>query len=216
MTITAHIDKAGKYPVAQIPCPNFSSEAVNLSLPRAGVLHTTEGGWDGSMGVFRVHYAPHFIVGVNAHHTAAMRFGVKTPPEPVGDVQIAQLVPIGTIGAACVTHNDHAIVQIEVVGYAREEPWLFEAGTLDALSSLMLVCRDEWGIPLSHPWPDGDYGRAGDNPHRHAGKLGKVAGWYNHGDMPAPDNHWDSGNLQWSKLFAHAASLDKPSPALVS
>ena len=51
----------------------------------------------------------------------------------------------------------------------------------------MVVCEKEWGIPLTHPWADGDYGRAGDNPHRHAGKFGKVAGWFAHGDMPPPE-----------------------------
>ena len=83
-------------------------------------------------------------------------------------------MPVGTIGAAIVTHNNLARVQVEMIGFAMERNWLPDDGTLDALASLMLVCRDLWDIPLSHPWKDGDFGRASDNPHRHSGKLGTV------------------------------------------
>ncbi|MGO9008075.1 MAG: N-acetylmuramoyl-L-alanine amidase [Beijerinckiaceae bacterium] len=185
-----HISQAGPHKVQQIDCPHFSTPA-NLHAPRAGVLHTTEGGFAGSMSVFNRHFAPHFIVGLNAG----------------GKPEIAQLVPVGVIGAALVTHNNKALVQIEMVGFAKETPWLPDAATLDALAALMLVCRSEWGIPLSHPWPDGDYGRAGHNPHRTSGKFGAVAGWFGHADVPDPDTHWDPGNLEWSKIFAHAEAI---------
>jgi hypothetical protein len=98
--------------------------------------------------------------------------------------------------------------RIARLGFSQEKLWLPDAETIDALASLMLVCRDEWGIPLTHPWPDGDFGRAGINPHRSAGKFGKVAGWYGHGDCPSPDTHWDPGALEWSKVFARATALD--------
>lgn len=208
MTIKPWLDKAGAYKIAKIPCPNFASQHVDLLAPRTGVLHTTEGGWESSMSVFRVHYAPHFIVGVNAQHRAAERFGVPHPAQPTSAAQIAQLVPLGVIGAACKAHNDHAVAQIEMVGYAQEKLWLPEAGTLDALASLMLTLRDECGIPLWHPWKDGDFGRASDNPHRHAPFYGRTAGWFGHGDMPSPDSHWDPGALAWSKVFAHAHDLE--------
>jgi hypothetical protein len=71
----------------------------------------------------------------------------------------------------------------------------------------MAVCRVEYGIALTHPWADGDYGLYGNNPHRSAGKWGVVGGWYGHGDVPIPDNHWDPGALQWSKVFARAAAM---------
>lgn len=193
MTITPWITKAGKYPVAHTPCPYFKGEAVRLDVPRAGILHTTEGGWDGSMGVFRRHFAPHFVVGLDSHKKPA----------------IAQLVPVGTIGAAIVTHNNLAVVQIEMVGYAQDKPWLPDAETLDALASLMLTCRDVWGIALAHPWKDGDFGRASDNPHRHSGKLGTFCGWLGHGDCPLPDSHWDPGALKYSMVFARALEIEK-------
>jgi N-acetylmuramoyl-L-alanine amidase len=192
MSIRTHIDKAGRFPVRQIQCPHFSTP-IDLSAPRAGVLHTTEGGWAGSLDVFKIHYAPHFVVGQNAVDNK---------------VEIAQLVAVGTIGAAIVTHNSLAIVQIEMIGYSKEALWLPDDETLDALASLMLVCRDEWDIPLTHPWPDGDFGRAGKNPHRASGKFGKIAGWYGHGDCPSPDTHWDPGALEWTKIFERAKVLD--------
>jgi len=190
--LTTHIDHAGRFPVMQIECPH-ATKKVKLKSPRSGILHTTEGGWSGSMGVFHRHYAPHFILGVDQ--------------EDHNKVHIAQLVPIGYIGSACRDHNDLAIVQIEVIGFSKETAWRPDDSTCEALAELMVVCEREWGIPLTHPWPDGDYGRAGDNPHRHAGKLGHVAGWFAHGDMPPPDEHWDVGNLEWSYIFKLANQI---------
>lgn len=197
MNLRPTIDKAGAFPVVQEPCPFQHGFLTDLSAPPAGICHTTEGGWPGSMAVFKRHWAPHFIVGRNAS----------------GKVGISQLIPVGYGALACEAHNNKARVEIELVGSSKPTPWLPEPDTLDALASLMLVCRDVWDIPLAHPWPDGDFGRAGDNPHRHAGKLGTFAGWLGHGDMPLPDGHWDPGALEWSKVFARALQLTVPSPA---
>jgi hypothetical protein len=101
-----------------------------------------------------------------------------------------------------------ALVQIEFVGFSEETPWLPEPQTLDALCSLMNVCNSEWGIPLSHPWDDSDWGRAGDNAHRHSGKFGRIPGWYGHQDMPPPDQHWDPGCLLWSEVFKRCAEIE--------
>ena len=184
-TIKPWLDVCGKYTVEHVPCPHFS-QPVDLDAPRTGVIHTTEGdSIDGALSVFKQHFAPQFLVGPG---------------------RILQLVQVGTIGAALVTHNDHAIVQIEVVGFSKQTPWIFDDATLDALASLLATCKVEYGIELCHPWPDGDYGLYGDNPHRHAGKWGAVSGWFGHGDVPSPDEHWDPGALEWSKLFAAAAA----------
>jgi N-acetylmuramoyl-L-alanine amidase len=181
--LTPWLTEAGKYPVEHVNCPHFS-QLVELDKPPAGVLHTTEGGsWSGLDSEFEQHFAPHFLVGPH---------------------RIQQLVPIGYIGAALVTHNWLARVQIEVVSNSQETLWIFDDPTLDPLAELMKACFLEYGIPLTHPWPDGDWGRAGDNPHRHSGKFGTVAGWYSHGDCPLPDRHWDCGNLQWSVLLKAA------------
>ena len=99
------------------------------------------------------------------------------------------------------------IVQIEMIGFSKEKPWLPDDETLAALASLMAVCADEYGIPLEHPWPDGDFGKAGKNPHRSSGKYGKVPGWYGHGDCPSPDTHWDPGNLKWTEVLGMAKHM---------
>ncbi len=200
-TVKPYLETVGKFTIEQIPCPHFS-QAVDLTAPRAGVLHTTEGNWTSALGVFKTHFAPHFLLGYD-------------------DVQkrtrIAQLVQVGTIGAALVTHNWLTLVQVEVIGYSKQTPWFFDDDTAEALAALLATCKAEYGIPLSRPWPDGVYGMArADDPHRNGGQFGKIAGWYAHGDAPSPDSHWDVGNLQWSKLFALASAIphasDAPTP----
>jgi hypothetical protein len=202
------IDRAGAFPVKSIPCPNLGRKVDRDRAP-TGVLHTTEGGWKSSLDIFKDRFAPHFMLGMN---------------EQDEEVQIAQLVPVGIMGASTRGHNDQVLVQIEMVSFSRETPWLPDQRTLDALCSLMNVCWDRWRIPLTHPWIDGDYGRYGINPHRTAGKFGIIAGWYGHGDMPTPDVHWDPGNLRWSRVFQHAHELTAgkevaahkpPSPSLL-
>src|SRR5271169_4686487 len=141
------LERAGRFEVEHIGgIPHFN-QPVDLDAPRTGVLHTTEGGWPGSMAVFKQHFAPHFMVGMDISQKR---------------VRIAQLVQVGTIGAALVTHNDHAIVQVEMIGFSKETPWTPDDETLKALAALMAVCKVEYGIPLVHPWADGDFGRAGD------------------------------------------------------
>jgi hypothetical protein len=96
-------------------------------------------------------------------------------------------------------------VQIEMIGFSKDKPWLPDDETVMALTSLMAVCAREYRIPLTHPWPDGDFGKAGDNPHRSSGKYGIVPGWYGHGDCPSPDTHWDPGDLEWSVILGKAS-----------
>ncbi len=166
--------------------------AVDFDAPRTGILHTTEGGWAGSLGVFKRHFAPHFMLGFDAD---------------TNKVRIAQLVQVGTIGAALKGHNNKAIVQIEMIGFSKEEPWLPDDETVEALASLMATCASEYGIPLEHAWQDGDFGKAGANPHRSSGNYGSVPGWYGHGDCPSPDTHWDPGNLKWSVILDLAKQM---------
>ncbi len=188
MTILPWLAKAGRFDVEPIGgIPHFNQAVEVDHFPPTGVLHTTEGGWDGALGVFKQHYAPHFLVGAE---------------------RIAQLVQVGTIGAALVTHNWIPIVQVEVVGFSKQAMWQFDDATLEAVAALMAACKAEYGIPLTRPWVDGVYGMArADDPHRNGGEFGKIAGWYGHGDVPAPDSHWDPGALRWGDLFRAAAAL---------
>ncbi len=184
------LKKAGPYDVEWIRCPQYAGPTL-LSLPRTGVLHTTEGGFDGSLAVFKRHYAPHFLISNSI---------------------IAQLTEIGLAGESLVTHNNMAIVQIEMVGFSKETPWFPDDETAKRVAAVMATCQALFALPLSHPWADGDYGRAGPNPHRTSGKWGAVAGWFAHGDVPSPDNHWDPGCLSWSRLFALAATFEPARP----
>ena len=199
MSVKPWLERAGQFSIEHIGgIPHFN-QAADLGAPRAGVLHTTEGEWDGSLAVFKQHYAPHFLLGMD-----------KTQ----GKVRIAQLVQVGTIGAALVTHNWLALIQVEMIGYSKETLWRPDDGTAEAVAALMAVCKAEYGIPLTRPWADGVYGMARANdPHRAEGKFGRVAGWYGHGDAPSPDSHWDPGALEWSHLFELAGAIPEASAA---
>ena len=186
------LDQAGKFLIAHIGGISHFNDGVHLDAPRTGVLHTTEGGWAGSLAIFKQHFAPHFMLGFDAD---------------AQKVRIAQLVQVGTIGAALVTHNNQVIVQIEMVGFSKKAPWLPDDETTAALASLMAACSIEYGTPLNHPWADGDFGKAGNNSHRSSGKFGKIPRWYGHGDCPSPDTHWDPGNLEWSVILDMAKQM---------
>ena len=203
MPIIPWLTRAGPFDVEHAGgIPHFN-QAVTLGAPRAGVLHTTEGATiEGAMGVFRHHYAPHFVVGRDAS----------------GKVRILQLVQIGTIGAALETHNWLALAQVELVGFSRDKAWFPDEESAAALAALMAQCAADYQIPLSHPWPDDDWGRAGPNPHRASQKFGRVAGWFGHQDVESPDVHWDPGCFQWSRIFDLARKVeveahDPPPPA---
>ena len=154
----------------------------------------TEGEWDGSLSVFKQHYAPHFLLGVDRSQ---------------GRVRIAQLVQVGTIGAALVTHNWLAIVQVEMIGYSKETLWRPDDETAEAIAALMAVCKSEYGIPLAHPWPDGDFGRAGMQPTPERREVWRrsrlVRAW---AIRSSPDTHWDPGRARVrGHLFALASTM---------
>lgn len=180
----------GKFPIAHIACPHPAGN-IDLARPAAGVMHTTEGGWDSGLSVFRVHYSPTFLVGAK---------------------RIAQLVPLGQMTAALenaaggVETNRWARVQIEVVGHSKQTPYSFDAGTTDALASLLATLKVECGIPLTRPYPDvmppGPWA-VKSFKRRHDGKWGKTAGWFGHVEIPE-NEHWDPGALDWSALLTVA------------
>jgi hypothetical protein len=80
------------------------------------------------------------------------------------------------------------------------------------LASLLAVLHTECGIPLSRPFPDamppGPWAVESFS-RRHAGKWGKVAGWYGHIEIPE-NSHWDPGAYKWAELLA-AAKARRPS-----
>ena len=65
-TIKPWLDQAGKFPIAHVGGIPHLNEAVLPEAPKTGVLHTTEGGWAGSLAIFKEHFAPHFMLGFDA------------------------------------------------------------------------------------------------------------------------------------------------------
>ena len=199
---TGYLFRAGKYRIERFPCPH-PDEDVNLAAPAAGVMHTTEGGWAGSLAVFKQHYAPHFMVGRDS-----MR-----------NVRILQLVPLRKMSAA-LEHPDGypetnrvCRAQIEVVGYSKTTPYSFDPQVSDALAALLAQLKVDAQIPLSRPFPDTmpplpwsvrSFAR------RHSGKWGHVPGWYGHVEVPG-NSHWDPGALEWADLLV-AANGKLPNP----
>ena len=198
MTVLPWLAKAGRFDVEHVGGIPHENASADFTAPPAAVLHTTEGGTiEGAMSVFRTHYAPQFVLGKDA----------------TGKVRILQLLQVGTLGLALEKHNALALVQVEMAGFSKETLWLPDDETGEALASLMAACKAEYGIPLSHPWADGDFGLAGYNtPHRHSGNFGKVAGWYGHGDIP-DNQHWDPGDFRWSVIFTRAGAMPHASAA---
>jgi hypothetical protein len=188
----------GKFTIEKIPCP-YTGENVTMAKPPAGVMHTVEGGWSSGMSVFKKHYAPTFLVGSR---------------------RIAQLVPLGVMDAALENHygggetNRWARVQIEVAGYSKDKPYSFDAGTTDALASLLATCKVEAGIPLTRPYPDTMPAKPWATEsfkRRKDGKWGTTSGWFGHVEIPE-NSHWDPGYLLWAPLLLEATKRLPPKP----
>ena len=174
--MTPWLTKAGTYTIEKIPCPDYAGN-VDMSAPPKGVLHTTEGGWDGSLAVFKQHYAPHFMV---------------------GEGRIAQLLPLGH-AAAALEHpanipatNGIVRAQIELVGHSLSSSWLPDHATLDALTSLLATLAAAAGIPLRHVAPARD-----------EKAFAAASGWMGHIDIPG-NSHWDPGALKWAAVMTQA------------
>lgn len=197
------LTSAGRYRVEQASCP--STGPADLARPRTGVLHTTEGSFESAYNEFKQRYAPHFLVG----------------KDKTGKVRIVQFVSLGNWASALENHsggvetNRWAVAQIEVVGYSKTKPYQFDSETFDALASLVAELHTVAGIPLSRPFPDAmpsGVWATESFVRRHAGKWGKVAGWYGHIEVPE-NSHWDPGAYKWSELLAAAKAKLAPTPA---
>lgn len=180
------LTQAGKFRVEKFACPHPSAK-VDLHAPRKGVLHTTEGSFESALQVFRQHYAPTFMVGRDRS----------------GHVRILQFLPLGDMAAALQNHyggvetNSVTLVQIEIVGYSRKNPWLPDKDVREALVALMATLSIEVSIPLRHT-----------EVNRDPKLWTRCAGWFGHDDVPE-NSHWDPGNLIWGALLSEAASLER-------
>jgi hypothetical protein len=179
--------------IEHIPCPNPGA-TVDEHAPPTGVIHTVEGSLDSGLGVFRQHFAPHFVL--DGHRTI-------------------QLIPLGTMAAALenrlggVETNSITRAQIEVAGHSQEDSWYCDNATGEALADLVATLADAADIPLERPFPDAMPAKPWATVNfvrRSAGKWGHVAGWYGHVEVPE-NEHWDPGAFQWTKLMTRAKAL---------
>jgi hypothetical protein len=188
-----YITNAGTLHVERIDGVKRTNSAVDLSAPPKGILHTTEGGWDSSLDVFRSRLTtPTFMIGLDD------RVKSRAP-----GVRIAQLVPLGEMAAALINErggvetNRVCRVQIEIVGFSKHTLWLPPKPLSTALAVLMYEMKEQAGIPYHHAVA-----------HRSMAVWPKVSGWLGHEDVPEND-HWDPGNLNWPVLFALWAAQEE-------
>lgn len=171
------LPRKGLVSVERRACPDYGP--VNLDAPPKGVLHTTEGSFESALGVFRNHYAPHFLVGRDKR----------------GRVRVVQLVRLGRTAGALenkrggVETNSVCRVQIEIVGKSKREPWLPDQAVTDALARLLAHLVDGAGVPLQHPRVNRSWSR-----------WRTAVGWVGHADVPE-NTHWDPGALKWTELL---------------
>jgi len=190
------VETIGEFEVERKPIPRVGNKPFLLmEHPMIGVLHTTEGSTIG--GAFTAlnnsHSAPHFIA---------------------GDNRIMQCRPMTAQGAALKTPanqfpNKFAAVQIEMVGFSKDTPWLPpESSLLPVLAIMRWAAESPIDIPLRRPseeWLDNclDVPKpwaTANNERRKSGIWAGAKGWYMHMEVPGND-HWDCGALKWKEIF---------------
>lgn len=143
-------------------------------------------------------------------YVAELRF----PSEfQVGEDIIGQHRPLWARGSAVDVH-DHDLLQIEIVGFSRLEPWLPKHSSLVPLVALMALLhrRGFVSTTLHRPgrWPlrldrlpaavDTYYRRSEVWDDRHV---------YGHVEIPG-DEHWDPGSLDYPALFSMVRDVLAP------
>lgn len=185
------LDTVGGVKVERLTGVKRSGASSDQSKPARAVLHTTEGGWDGSMAVFRSTGTPTFMVGRDNRNV----------------LRVAQFMPMGEMALTLknasggVETNRWCLVQIELVGFSQRTfgwPLGVDRKPMDeavkrTLADLVDQCSAACGIPLK---------RAGDGTRSVANWSGNT-GWFGHAEVPEND-HWDPGNFDWADLFKRA------------
>lgn len=190
------LDKVGAVEIERITGVKRSNTTSDLSVPAKGVLHTTEGGWEGSLSVFR-----------NVTGTPTIMGGFDPA---AGRLRAAQFMPIGEMALTLknavggTETNREARVQIESLGFSQfggKKRWF-----LGADRKVLSENTKNFMADLVY-----EVGEAAGIPHRHAGlgfgnrsvsRWDSTAGWYAHSEAPEND-HSDPGNeFDWDDLFA--------------
>ena len=128
----------------------------------------------------------------------------------VGEEVIGQHRPLWARGSA-VDEHDHDLLQIEIVGFSRLDPWLPKPESLSPLVALMALLHrrglvvtalkrpDRWSVRLDRlPAAVDTYYR------RHEVWNEPIV--YGHVEIPG-DEHWDPGSLDHPTLFSMVRDL---------
>ena len=178
----------GGIPVEKITDCKRSFVNANAQPPK-GVLHTTEGSWNGSMQVFKYNTGtPTFMVGRDGSQRQGVGYN--------GRLRIAQFMPIGEMaltlknGSGGVETNRDCIVQIELVAHCQWDAWLPDPETTKLLNALMQELNNRFNIPMIHS----------GNGTRSSTRWTRMAGWFGHGEVPEND-HTDPRAIRWSVIL---------------
>lgn len=181
----AWLTRVGKFRVEHVPLPYWHGN-VDMSAPRKGILHTTEGSSiEGALSAYRSkNFTPTFTLGRDFHKK----------------VRVMQHKPLGIMGSTLanasggVETNRVALIQIELVGFSKKDLWYPDAEVADALTSLIAAVSTEGNVPLR--W---------NACKRSSSCWRNVAGWMGHIDVPE-NFHWDPGQMDTKRLMAQSSA----------
>ena len=164
--------------------------------PFRGVIHTTEGGWDGSLGEFKN--------GLKAPHVMA------APPSHPDGPRIVQFISLDRSAYALfnaeggVETNRLGALQVEVVGFAKDSPTLTD-------NDLAWIGREVIG-PMTRAAPgpiklEGpEFFGEEDFQAMSASAWESFNGWCGHQHVPENVNvHWDPGKIDIQAIFDAAS-----------
>jgi hypothetical protein len=123
----------------------------------------------------------------------------------VGEDVIGQHRPLWARGSA-VDEHDHDLLQIEIVGFSKLDPWLPKPESLSPLVALMAVLdrRGFVATALKRPdrWPVRlDRLPAAVDTYYRRHEVWDDSCVYGHVEIPG-DEHWDPGSLDYPTLFS--------------
>ena len=123
----------------------------------------------------------------------------------VGEGVIGQHRPLWARGSA-VDEHDHDLLQIEIVGFSRLDPWMPEPSSLWPLVALMALLHRRGFVRTALRRPDRWPLRLDRLPAAVESYYRRWEVWdapyvYGHVEIPG-DEHWDPGSLEYPALFS--------------
>lgn len=123
----------------------------------------------------------------------------------VGEDMIGQHRPLWARGAA-VDEHDHDLLQVEIVGFSKLDPWLPKAESLSPLVALMALLQRRGFVAAAQRRPDRwpirlDRLPAAVETYYRRHEVWDASFVYGHVEIPG-DEHWDPGSLEYPELFS--------------